>query len=185
MLDNTHIRSKCSPIEDKDIDYATQLGIKMLEYMEANNLVCLAANQVGYDKQMCAIKGKDGPDVFFNPEIERLKINDGMVSVDQNEKEVPIDLPSFPKKRVLVKIVDKIKVKAFSAKDEDNVSFELDGDWSLIWQVINFVLNGVPSESVVERDYKTIKGSTKKRPNDKCEKCGRKNKKCLCEKIEV
>jgi len=123
----------------------------------------------------------DGHDVYFNPEIEAQKILDGIVAMEPESYEFPAELPSFPKKRVLFQIYDKIEVNAFSLANDDRINFKAEGDLAKIWQITTAVLNGVHIDSILPCDYMTIRREEKKKPNAKCEGCGMKNKKCRCE----
>ena len=179
-LVNSKIFNKCSIVEEKDLAEATKIGLSMLAFVKDNNFLCLTANQIGYDKQVCVVRDNEGLDIYINPEMTISKIEDGVVSISQEMVEYPAILQSFPRKRVLVDVADRIHINAFSVGVDDRTIFTASDNLAKIWQVAMYVLGGVYQEDVVDSDFQTIRGTEKKRPNDKCSGCGRKNKKCLC-----
>lgn len=179
-LINDKIFTKCELVQESDLPEATKIGLEMLAYAKKNNFLCMAANQVGYDKQVCVVRDNDGYDVYINPEIELLKTG-GEIQVSQETTEFPAQLESFPRKRVLVDVVKHIKVSAFSIEKDDRISFTTDDALAHIWQVVSYIMKGVNQDDIVGADFQTIVNEEpKKKPNEKCSKCGRKNKKCLC-----
>ena len=182
ILDNTYIHDACSLVEEDDFEDAKKFGIDLLNHVRKEKYLSLAANQVGHNKQILVVVDDDGHDVYFNPEIKPQNIEDGMISIAPSTSEYPANVPSFPKKRVVINLYDKIEVSAFSVANDDRITFKAEGDLAKIWQITAALLNGVDASSIVPCDYLTItRDEPKKKPNAKCPRCGKKNKKCRCE----
>lgn len=181
MLDNKHIYTPCEPVLEDDIDEATRVGNEMLDYCNKKKLLCLAANQVGYNKQVCVVSEEGSKEIYFNPEIEKAKVECDMFSIDQESESIPMDILSFPKNKVLVDVVNNIKVNAYNQTQDDRIEFTCQEPLSHVWQTVMYILGGVNEQDVVPRDYLTVRRTeAKKKPNDICPGCGRKNKKCRC-----
>lgn len=180
ILDNKCLYKQCKLVEETDLEEATNIGMDMLEFAKRKKYLCLAGNQIGYDKQVVVIRDDDGYDVYFNPEIRIAPVKNGMFEVEQDTFEFAANLPNLPKKRFLVDIASNIEVNAFSVINDDRINFTAESHLAKSWQVMMAVLEGVDKDRVVSCDYQTIKKTAKKRPNDRCEKCGRKNKVCQC-----
>ena len=184
MINNDKLFTKCDQVEENDMPLVLEIGNQMLKYAKKNHLTLLTANQVGYAKRFCVIIDTDKDskyDIFVNPSIDRTPISDGLVSVQQNAIKIPIKIVSLPKKRIMVECVDKITVSGFSINKADYTTFSVDGELASIWQTANYILNGVREEDIIESDFLTVKNDSKKHPNDKCPKCGKKNKRCICD----
>jgi len=183
-LDNKNIHDACGLVEEDDLEEATKFGMDMLAFVKKKKYLSLAANQVGYDKQVMVAVDDDGHDVYFNPEVKPIEINDGLIAIAPDSHVFPAIVPSFPKKKVLIEIYDKIEVDVFSVANDDRITFKAEGDLAKVWQITCAVLNGINMDSIVPCDYLTIHKQEKKKPNAKCPGCGRKNKKCKCPKKE-
>lgn len=180
-LDNKYIHDACELVQEADFEEATKIGLDMLAFAKREKYLSLSANQVGYNKQVLVVVDDDGHDVYFNPEIRPEEIVDGMFAIAPNSITYHATLTSFPKKKVLIEIYDKIEVDAFSLANDDRISFKANGNLAAIWQIAATALNGIDINSIVDADFLTIKNPEKRRPNDKCSGCGKKNKKCKCE----
>jgi len=180
-LNNKYIHSPCEIVLDEDFDDAIKIGNEMLKFVVKEKYLSLAANQVGYNKQIVVAKDDDGYDIYFNPEIKPLEISDGLISVTPETYIHNAVLPSFPKKRILEEIYESVEVHAFSVANDDIINFKAEGELAIMWQTMMVILNGVDEQSIVPCDYMTIKGKNKKKPNAICSLCGRKNKKCRCD----
>lgn len=176
-LSNKHIYGAAVPVTDDEFDKWVEVGREMRKFAKSNNYVCLCANQIGCDKSVCVIhdnkRSNDGYTTYFNSEI--LAPPDmGIVCRD-------VDLVSFPRKFVKMDVSDGALVSAYSVDDEDRIELDLGpGELSFVWWVTSNCLNGINPDNVVDRDYRTVRGTQRIKPNAKCIKCGRKNKLCIC-----
>jgi peptide deformylase len=184
-LDNKYIHDQCSLVQEEDLEEAQKIGLDMLSYVKQQKYLSLAANQVGYNKQIVVVIDDDGYDIYYNPEIKPQEVVDGIISVAPEGSEFPAIIPSFPRKKVLCYLYDNIEVDAYSLSNDDRINFKASGDLAKIWQINALILNGIDPESIVPCDFMTIKGKEKKKPNAKCPECGYKNKKCKCEQPEL
>lgn len=180
MLNDKYIYDECESITEEEFDDVIGFGKKMLEYCKKKKLISLVANQVGCKKQMCVVTDDDGYDIYLNPELEDIPIEDEMISVSQECTPMPFDIMSFDKSKIMVGVVDAVKIHAYSFNKDDWISFTADGALGKVWQVVMYIMNGVNEGDLVKKDYLTIKSNKKKKPNDKCSSCGKKNKKCTC-----
>jgi len=180
-FDNTHIFSPAKSIDESEFEACKTFGDQLVTFSKERKYLCLAANQMGSDKKMCVVLDH----LFFNPVVT---VKNAPQTAEGMSIEVPIqtiptalEIPSFPKKKMLVPLADKVHVSAYSVEDADRMEEDFDGNLAVIWQAVTYMLGGVKESDVVDPDYLTIKNEApKKKPNDKCQKCGKKNKKCAC-----
>jgi hypothetical protein len=181
-LDNTLIHKPTKPVQDTEFEKCAEIGRAMRAFAKENEYACLCANQVGYEHNICVIhdneKSSDGYTTYFNSEV---LVPDGAEIGDTRKED--IDLVSFPRKKIIIPVNSGALVSAYSVDDEDRIDLDLDeGELSLVWWVVNYCLGGVCKDDVMQRDYRTVRKTTPKRkPNARCEECGRKNKICICE----
>jgi peptide deformylase len=180
MITNKHLFDECELVLDENLEEATDIASKMKQYAKDNKLYCLSANQVGYNRQLCIVRDDDGFFSYINPEFEEIQIEDSVVQISRETVEYEASIISLPRKKIVIPVQDTIRINAFCLEQDERVSFTIDGELAMIWQTILYIMNGVNEEDVVACDHMTIKNIGKKRPNDKCNGCGKKNKKCLC-----
>jgi peptide deformylase len=107
------LKKKAQKVKDPQAPEIKTLILDMLETMEKNNGLGLAANQVGQLASVCVIKAEGKTHIFINP---RLKSKSWSKIVCEE------GCLSFPGKFIPVKRSKKIKVEAFS---KDGVKFVL------------------------------------------------------------
>jgi len=163
-------------VQENEIELLGEFGAKLAILAIKHKLLCLAANQVGDDRNAFVLFDGgpcDGYSFYVNLSITHDEA--------ANKSEIPTNCISFPKKRLLLSCADKIVATYYDTQKEASETKELKGDESLPWQFANTILMGVDPQKVVDTDFYTIRNTNKKPgPNDRCPKCGRKNKRCLC-----
>jgi peptide deformylase len=181
MLNNDYLYEPCKNVEEADFEEAKKIGLKMLQFAQKNDYLCLAANQIGYDKNVVVVRDDEGYDIYFNPELSEIPIDlNSASSADMISKPMPISLVSLPKNKVMMDVAGVIQVNAFSVAEDDRQDFKTTGLLANIWQIVVKTLEGIDPDAVIPNDYMTIRDTTKKSRNEKCPDCGKKNKRCIC-----
>lgn len=103
-----------------------------------------------------------------------------MVQISRETTEYSATLVSLPRKNVVVPVQDIIRISAFCIEQDERVSFTIADELAMIWQTMIYIMGGVDEDDVVDCDHLTIKNTVKKKPNAKCDGCGKKNKRCTC-----
>lgn len=129
----------------------------------------LASNQCGFDKRFCAVQLKSGWEMLINPIITEY------IGESSNEQEGCL---SWPNNYILAERHETIEVNYININGEE-IKSTLSGWEAQVVQHEVDHLNGV-EETLVDKDYKTIKREQPKvGRNDPCP-CGsgKKHKKC-------
>lgn len=150
----------------------TSIGIEevrlchnMSEYAREHNYPCVTANQFGINKSLAIVNNK----AYANPVA-------GYIT--EKQEILHIDCPSYPNKKVRLHIVP-LKIGAVEVIGDTPIEIIPENENLVYW---NFVVSMLNNElEIVDKDYLTYHRKEKKRgPNDRCERCGCKYKKCKC-----
>ena len=180
MLNNRYLYEPCVNVEEDDFEEAKKIGLEMLQFAQKNKYLCLASNQVGYNKKIVVVRDDEGYDIYFNPELSDVSFDINNIQPGFS-RPMPIDLVSLPKNKVMMDIADTIQVNAFSVSEDDRQDFKTTGLLANIWQIVVKTLDGIDQDAIISNDYLTVKNVDKKKRNEKCPNCGKKNKKCICQ----
>ena len=187
MLNNKHLFKPTEPVDEDDVEDCRHLGAQMMAYASVNKYAFLCGNQVGSDRKFVVIEDPEKPTGYHNyanvvvtPVSESIG---GELSIAVTPETSPtwVDSPNF-RGKLEVEMAPRVKVRAFSVSDNDSVEFETEGILAFYWQVIDTYLEGINQEDVKPRDCTTIRRTgPKPKPNAKCDGCGRKMKRCVCQ----
>jgi len=186
MLNNEFLFTETEPVDEDDINECKRLGLLMASFCRQQNFAFLCANQVGSNSRMLVMQDHEVPGGFHvyanavvTPASESIN-GELTMSVTPDLTSNWVDSPNF-RGKFEVGMSSRVKVNAFSVSDNDSAEFEAEGLLAYYWQVAGAYLDGLKEEDIQPRDCTTIRRTGPKRsPNDKCNVCGRKLKKCVC-----
>lgn len=138
---NPILTKKTAEIDDVQNPSIQRLIQDMLETMETNNGIGLAAPQIGKSLRLCTIMMEDKTYILINPKITYL-------SKEKND-----DMEgclSFPDKFICVKRSEKIRVKAL---DENGKAVQIKAK-GLLARVLQHEIDHLDGKVFIEREVK-------------------------------